>query len=31
MPYEYICHPRLAQDLWAINWVEGFKGAGPKK
>ena len=31
MPYEYICHPRLAQDFWAINWVEGFKGAGPKK
>ncbi|CAK9030609.1 unnamed protein product [Durusdinium trenchii] len=19
MPYEYICHPQLAQDFWAIN------------
>jgi len=25
MPYEYICHPSLAHDFWAINWVEGFK------
>ncbi|CAE7660430.1 unnamed protein product, partial [Symbiodinium necroappetens] len=25
MPYEYICNPALAMDLWAINWVEGFK------
>ncbi|CAE7155823.1 unnamed protein product, partial [Symbiodinium pilosum] len=30
MPYEYICHPALAHDFWAINWVEGFKNAGPK-
>ncbi|OLQ08596.1 putative peptidase C1-like protein [Symbiodinium microadriaticum] len=27
MPYEYICNPALAMDLWAINWVEGFKNA----
>ena len=25
MPYEYMCHPALASDFWAINWVEGFK------
>ena len=25
MPYQYISHPMLAQDFWAINWVEGFK------
>ena len=25
MPYEYMCHPALAHDFWAINWVEGFK------
>jgi len=31
MPYEYICHPQLAQDFWAINWVSGFKDAAPKK
>jgi len=30
MPYEYMCHPALASDFWAINWVEGFKNAGPK-
>ena len=27
MPYEYMCHPALASDFWAINWVEGFKNA----
>ncbi|CAE6909288.1 unnamed protein product [Symbiodinium natans] len=27
MPYEYICHPSLAHDFWAINWVDGFKNA----
>lgn len=31
MPYAYICEPQLAQDFWAINWVEGFKDAAPKK
>ena len=30
MPYEYICHPQLAQDFWAINWVEDFKEAKTK-
>ncbi|CAE7618119.1 unnamed protein product [Symbiodinium natans] len=30
MPYEYICHPALASDFWAINWVEGFKNAAAK-
>ena len=30
MPYEYICHPALAHDFWAINWVEGFKNASAK-
>ena len=30
MPYEYICHPSLASDFWAINWVEGFKNASAK-
>ncbi|CAE7858814.1 unnamed protein product [Symbiodinium microadriaticum] len=30
MPYEYICHPSLASDFWAINWVEGFKNASTK-
>ncbi|OLQ08587.1 putative peptidase C1-like protein [Symbiodinium microadriaticum] len=30
MPYEYICHPSLASDFWAINWVEGFKKASAK-
>ena len=27
MPYEYMCHPALASDFWAINWVEGFKNS----
>jgi len=31
MPYEYICKENLAQDFWAINWVESFKEAAPKK
>ena len=31
MPYEYICHPALAHDFWAINWVDGFKNATTKK
>ncbi|CAE7604354.1 unnamed protein product [Symbiodinium microadriaticum] len=30
MPYEYICHPALAHDFWAINWVDGFKNASTK-
>ena len=30
MPYEYMCHPALASDFWAINWVEGFKNATTK-
>jgi len=30
MPYEYMCHPSLVHDIWAINWVEGFKNSGPK-
>jgi len=30
MPYEYMCHPALASDFWAINWVEGFKNAAAK-
>eukprot|EP00437_Effrenium_voratum_P006895 CAMPEP_0181421272 /NCGR_PEP_ID=MMETSP1110-20121109/13015_1 /TAXON_ID=174948 /ORGANISM="Symbiodinium sp., Strain CCMP421" /LENGTH=306 /DNA_ID=CAMNT_0023544337 /DNA_START=42 /DNA_END=962 /DNA_ORIENTATION=- len=31
MPYEYISKENLAHDFWAINWVEGFKNAAPKK
>merc|ERR1712151_1083421 len=23
MPYDYICHPYLASDLWAIKFVDG--------
>jgi len=31
MPYAYITDPQLAQDIWAINWVEGFKNTKTKK
>eukprot|EP00438_Fugacium_kawagutii_P014357 Skav227969 [mRNA] locus=scaffold5474:32072:32980:+ [translate_table: standard] len=30
MPYAYICDPQLAQDFWAINFVEDFKEAKTK-
>ena len=31
MPYAYIKEEQLAHDFWAINWVEAFKEAAPKK
>lgn len=31
MPYAYIKEEQLAHDFWAINWIEGFKDAAPKK
>lgn len=31
MPYAYITQENLAHDFWAINWIEGFKEAAPKK
>ena len=31
MPYAWITQENLAQDFWAINWIEGFKEAAPKK
>lgn len=31
MPYAWIIQENLAQDFWAINWIEGFKEAAPKK
>lgn len=31
MPYAWITQENLAHDFWAINWIEGFKEAAPKK